>query len=91
MLVANLLVTCRCTAVCCCCAPQGYAVVDGVFGPISSHRLQLELLHVHQSGLMHLNHTHLVTKGETKLLAKSQVLPPIVLIKTVPACYLHAT
>jgi hypothetical protein len=49
-------------------------VVDGVFGPINSHRLELELMHVHQSGLMHLNHTHLVAKGETQLLAKLQVL-----------------
>jgi hypothetical protein len=49
-------------------------MVDGVFGPISAHRLELELMHVHQSGLMHLNHTHLVAKGETQLLAKSQVL-----------------
>jgi hypothetical protein len=48
-------------------------VVDGVFGPISAHRLELELMHVHQSGLMHLNHTHLVANGETQLLAKSQV------------------
>jgi hypothetical protein len=56
-----------------CCHRQGYAVVDVVFGPISAHRLELELMHVHQSGLMHLNHTHLVAKGETQLLAKSQV------------------
>uniref|UniRef100_A0A383WJL7 Fe2OG dioxygenase domain-containing protein n=1 Tax=Tetradesmus obliquus TaxID=3088 RepID=A0A383WJL7_TETOB len=53
---------------------KGYAVVDGVFGPISAHRLELELMHVHQAGLMHLNHTHLVAKGETQLLAKSQVM-----------------
>lgn len=52
---------------------QGYAVVDGVFGPGLSHQLQQELLRIYQSGLMHLNHTHLVNKGQTHLLAKSQI------------------
>lgn len=52
---------------------QGYAVVDGVFGAIASRQLELELMHVWSAGLMHLNHTHLVNRGETTLLAKSQV------------------
>lgn len=37
-------------------------------------QLRQELLSVYGSGLMHVNHTHLVSKGSTKLLRKSQIL-----------------
>lgn len=52
---------------------QGYAVVDGVFGPSIITQLQQELEAVYNQGLMHLNHTHLVAKGTTTLLPKSQI------------------
>jgi hypothetical protein len=52
---------------------QGYAVVDNVFGRTTVARLKQELLSVYGQGLMHLNHTHLVSKGATKLLPKSQI------------------
>lgn len=52
---------------------QGYAVVDNVFGSTTVQRLKQELLSVYSQGLMHLNHTHLVSKGATKLLPKSQI------------------
>lgn len=48
-------------------------MVDSVFGPALTQQLQQELKHVYQSGHMHLNHTHLVNKGQTHLLAKSQI------------------
>jgi hypothetical protein len=52
---------------------QGYAVVDNVFGSQTVQQLKQELLSVYDQGLMHLNHTHLVSKGATKLLPKSQI------------------
>lgn len=52
---------------------QGYAVIDNVFGSATVQRLKQELLSVYSQGLMHLNHTHLVSKGATKLLPKSQI------------------
>lgn len=36
-------------------------------------QLKQELLQVYSRGLMHLNHTHLVSKGNTTLLPKAQI------------------
>jgi hypothetical protein len=52
---------------------QGYAVIDNVFGSDTTAQLKQELLSVYSQGLMHMNHTHLVNKGATKLLKKSQI------------------
>jgi hypothetical protein len=42
---------------------QGFAVVDNVFGNIVTHQLKLEVERLYSSGMMHLNHTHLVQQG----------------------------
>eukprot|EP00873_Tetraselmis_striata_P002863 jgi/Tetstr1/423127/TSEL_013896.t1 len=53
--------------------PQGFAVVDGVFGEELSARLRQEVVSLRGTPLFHSNSTHLVTDGGTHLLRKSNI------------------
>jgi hypothetical protein len=52
---------------------QGFAVVDGVFGPSLSSAFREELLGLYGGGAMTLNHTHLVKHNTTQLLPKTAI------------------
>lgn len=54
--------------------PQGYVVVDSLFGSELIFRLRTEVLDLFKGGCMHPNHTHLVRKGVTLLLEKHSIL-----------------
>ena len=53
--------------------PQGYAVVDDLFGAGVLESLRAEVLGLHKGSLMHANCTHLVKDNATKLLEKRQI------------------
>lgn len=52
---------------------NGYAVVDGIFGPELTAQLRAEVVRLYETGLMHKNCTNLVRDNATSLVEKAHI------------------